>query len=120
MNIVLFTLKMRSIHIFAVLLLLTIFTKVSGGRKPLNSFIRHHERLSYDTEDVHRRMKRAIELSPHANIHIRFKAHNRNFTLHTVRNHFIFSNDFKIVDGFGKNIPYDYCLLYTSPSPRDS
>jgi len=53
-------------------------------------------------------MRRATELSPHANVHIKFKAHKRNFTLHTVRNHFIFSNDFKIVDGFGKKIPYDY------------
>ena len=78
------------------------------SRKPLNSFIRHHERLSYDVSDVHARTRRAIELSPHADVAIKFEAHNKNFSMHLRRNHFIFAKEFKIVDGFGENVPYDY------------
>lgn len=77
-------------------------------KKPLNNFIRHHERLNYDTDDVHRRMKRALDLSPFANVQIKFKAMSKNFTLHLRRNHDVFAPDFKIIDGFGNQIHYDY------------
>ena len=94
--------------ILCVTLCVFVTNTFGTSRKPLNSFIRHHERLSYDTVDVHARTRRAIELSPHADVAIKFEAHNKNFSMHLRRNHFIFAKEFKIVDGFGKNVPYDY------------
>lgn len=98
---------MEKLLFIAICTLLTV-VQISAVKKPLNNFIRHHERLNYDTEDVDRRVRRAIDLSPYANVHIKFKAHNLNFTLHTRRNHHIFAKDFKIVDGFGNRIHYDF------------
>lgn len=85
-----------------------IYCSNTPSKKPLNSFIRHHDRLSYDTADVHHRMKRALDLSPFANVQIKFKAMDKNFTLHLRRNHDIFAPDFKIIDGHGNKIDYDY------------
>ena len=76
-------------------------------RKPLNGFIKHHERLSY-VVDAHVRTKRSTDVSPDSDVSINFESHNKNFSIHLKRNHFLFSKEFKIVDGFGNIVPYDY------------
>ncbi|XP_065646645.1 disintegrin and metalloproteinase domain-containing protein 10 isoform X2 [Hydra vulgaris] len=97
---------------FIEIVLLFIIVNKCSAKQPLNSFIRHHEKITYDTEDVHRRSRRALELSPYANVHLKFNAFNRNFTLHMRRNHEIFASDFKIVDGLGNKIDYDYSRFF--------
>lgn len=99
---------MKIAILFAVVISVCITEISADARKPLNSFIRHHETLNYDVADVHYRSKRALDMSPHADVSIKFKAHNKDFRMHLQRNHFIFGKDFKIVDGFGNAIPYDY------------
>lgn len=91
---------------------LLFFTQSSVSKQPLSNFIRHHEKLSYDTSDVNRRSRRALELSPFANVHIKFKALSKNFSLHLSRNHEIFAPGFKIVDGAGNKLDYDYSRFF--------
>ena len=95
-----------------ILLLYVSFLSPSIAKRPLNNFIRHHVQLMYDTQDVHTRTRRALSLSPFANVHVKFEAFDRNFSLHLTRNHDIFSPDFKIVDGDGNKIDYDYSRFY--------
>jgi len=97
---------------YSILLLPFVFGIILSVKEPLNTFIRHHEKLSYDTADIHKRTKRALELSPFANVEIKFTAFDHNFTLHLTRNHELFSPDFKIVDGNGNHLDYDYSRFY--------
>jgi len=77
-------------------------------RRPLNSFIRHFHGLSYDTTDLHHRTRRAISLSPHANVELKFKALNKDFALHLRLNQDIFTPDFGVYDQEGKRLSYDH------------
>lgn len=99
---------MKFAILFAIVISVHIREISADARKPLNSFIRHHETLNYNVSDVHHRSKQALEISPYADVSIRFKAHYKDFRMHLRRNHFIFGKDFKIIDGFGNAIPYDH------------
>lgn len=95
-----------------IVLLFIYLSQTLAVKEPLNSFIRHHERLNYDLSDVHRRTRRALEISPFANVHIQFPAFGMNLTLHLKMDHEIFSEGFKIVDGHGSPIDFDYSRFY--------
>ena len=82
------------------------------GKRPLNNYIRHHEVLSYDTAEIHFRTKRALKLSPYANVNLKFGAFDRNFSCHLTRNHDIFAPGFKVVDQDGEKIEYDYSRFF--------
>lgn len=101
---------MNILGIICLLFLLVI--SYSEGRTPLNAYIRHHETLSYNRKDVHSRARRALALSPFANVHLKFEAYSRNYSLHLTRNHEIFAADFRIIDGRGNKVPYDYSRFY--------
>ena len=97
--------------------IILLFTCVSlfrfcASKRPLNSYVRHHELLSYDTSEVHYRAKRAMELSPFANVNIKFQAFDKNFSMHLTRDHEIFAPDFRIVTSEGKKIDYDYSRFF--------
>ena len=102
----------RRENLFFLLWYAAIYLSISFAKRPLNNIIRHHDVITYDTEDVHTRTRRALSLSPFANVHIKFDAFDRNFSLHLTRNHDIFAGDFKIVDGHGNKIEYDYSRFY--------
>ena len=102
----------RTILPLFLVVIVCILSVEGTFRRPLNNFIRHFHSLDYDRDDVHRRQKRALELSPHADVHIKFNAFGKNLTMHMRRNHEIFAPGFKIVDEDENPIAYDYSRFF--------
>ncbi len=93
-----------------IIILCIAFAIVNGQKeklRPLNAFIRHHERLDYNLKDFHSRVRRSTISSPFAISDLHFKAFGKNFHIRLRKDHTIFTPDAKIVDGNGKAIRFD-------------
>lgn len=93
--------------VVSVLAVFCIFWVSASSRRPLNSFIRHYERLDYDLRDFHSRVRRSVVSSPFAISDLKFKAFGKQFQIRLRRDHTIFTNEYSIVDGHGEPINID-------------
>jgi len=90
--------------------LIAIFCSLSALatiRRPLNSYIRHYERLDYNLKDFHSRVRRSVISSPFAISDLKFKAFGKQFHIRLRKDHAIFSPEYSIVDGHGEPINVD-------------
>uniref|UniRef100_A0A8C6WV40 Disintegrin and metalloproteinase domain-containing protein 10 n=1 Tax=Neogobius melanostomus TaxID=47308 RepID=A0A8C6WV40_9GOBI len=94
--------------------LLNVLVKIWHLRNPLNSYIRHYEGLSYDTESLHnnhQRAKRAVSMQDRI-LQLDFHAHGRQFNLRMKRDTTVFSPDLK-VEISGVEVPVDTSHIYS-------
>ena len=94
----------KYLWLFAIFCALPVFASV---QRPLNSYIRHYERLDYSLKDFHSRVRRSVITSPFAISELKFKAFGKQFHIRLRKDHSIFSPEYSIVDGHGKPISVD-------------
>lgn len=98
-----------------LILLFCCLRAVTGQfRTPLNTYIRHYEGLSYDTEALHNSHQRAKRaLSPQdKTVQLDFHAHGRHFNLRMKRETDIFSPDV-VIEVSGDETPVDTSHIYS-------
>lgn len=96
--------------VWKVLLVIAVFCNIcafAAIRRPLNSFVRHYERLDYNLKDFHSRVRRSVVSSPYAISDLKFKAFGKQLHIRLRKDHTIFSPEYSIVDGYGKPIEVD-------------
>ena len=91
---------------FMIIVCCSIST-LASKRRPLNSFIRHHERLDYNLQEFHSRVRRSTISSPFGISDLVIKAFGKELHLRLRRDHTIFSPEYKITDGRGQPIKFD-------------
>ncbi|XP_033843907.1 disintegrin and metalloproteinase domain-containing protein 10 [Periophthalmus magnuspinnatus] len=98
-----------------LLLMFCCFHDITGHfGNPLNSYIRHYEGLSYDTEvlhNSHQRAKRAVSMQDRI-LQLDFQAHGRQFNLRMKRDTNLFHPDLK-VEVSGVEVPVDTSHIYS-------
>uniref|UniRef100_A0A3B3ZRD6 Disintegrin and metalloproteinase domain-containing protein 10 n=1 Tax=Periophthalmus magnuspinnatus TaxID=409849 RepID=A0A3B3ZRD6_9GOBI len=96
------------------LFLIYVFLFLGHFGNPLNSYIRHYEGLSYDTEvlhNSHQRAKRAVSMQDRI-LQLDFQAHGRQFNLRMKRDTNLFHPDLK-VEVSGVEVPVDTSHIYS-------
>lgn len=95
-------------HKLVLFCILTYTILVLGEeRRPLNSFIRHYERLDYNLKEFHTRVRRSAVSSPFAISDLKFRAFGKDFQIRMRKDHTIFTPEARIEDGGGKPITFD-------------
>ena len=102
-----FELVARMAKGLSFIVLVCSLSTVSSIRRPLNSYIRHYERLDYNLKDFHSRVRRSVITSPFAISDLKFKAFGKQFHIRLRKDHSIFSSEYSIVDGHGEPIGVD-------------
>ena len=95
------------LKLLCVVAIFCSFSTHAAVRRPLNSFIRHYERLDYELKDFHSRTRRSIITSPFAISDLKFKAFGKQFHIRLRKDHAIFTPEYSITDGHGKPIDVD-------------
>ena len=98
------SMEVRMWKVAAIIVVLCSISAFGLIRRPLNSFIRHHETLDYSLRDFHSRIRRSVVSSPFTISDLKFKAFGKQIHIRLRRDHTIFSSDYSILDGHGKPI----------------
>lgn len=80
--------------------------------RPLDDYIKHYEKLSYDTRSLHNRHMRTKRSSGTTPLELKFKAHNRDFHLRLTPSTSLFTKSFTSTHNNGTLDPVDISFIY--------